>query len=512
MPDRSLTLWQFYMDGYVSYFANRTRRRIALSLLVQLAWISPCHALVSTNVPVGHWSYDAVAKLADYGFIDSAMLTVKPLTRVEMARHISQAMHALARESDPPAVLLRVLDRLKGEFKVELIQIGALDGWCGDSFVKPVEDPYFKYVRAQHATGLENLRGDEFEAGSNQRVGFASRGTFFDRAAFYLHPEYTDASSEGDGDVDLVEAYGKVGAGDYEVQMGKDSLWWGPGRHGSILMSNNAQPLRMIKIGNPQPIQLPWIFDWLGPFKGQWFMAELERDRDIPEARLSGVRLNAKPHPQVELGASRLVMFGGRGVPRVDFFDYVKAFFALTEQEENNQLAGFDVSVLVPLGRDMPLRSVKLYADAAGEDEAGGYPSKWGSLLGAQFNDILRTGRTDLRVEYTDTHELFYLHSLYTSGYTYKGRVMGHYVGTDARSLFVQLSHYVTDNAIVDVAVDRRTYGTSAETQSRLNVIECNLTLFATDDWQLKTGYRYEDGSGELEDNHLFQFQLIREF
>ena len=89
---------------------------------------------------------------------------------------------------------------------------------------------------------------------------------------------------------------------------------------------------------------------------------------------------------------------------------------------------------------------------------------------------------------------------------------MGHYVGTDARSLSVQLSHYVTDNAIVDVAVDRRTYGTSAETQSKLNVLECNLTLFATDDWQLKTGYRYEDGSGDLEDNHLFQLQLIRQF
>jgi len=500
------------MDGYGNYFANRAMRRIAVSLLVQIVLTLPCHALVSTNVPLDHWSYGAVEKLANYGYIDSAMLAIKPVTRVEMARHISQARHALDRESDPAAILLNLLDRLTQEFKAELILIGSLDGWHGDSFVKPVEDPYVKYLYAKHRPDLENLRGDEFEDGSNYRAGFASRGKFFEKAAFYLHPEYVDASSEGDGDVDLIEAYGKVAVGDYEVQMGKDSLWWGPAYRGSILMSNNAQPLRMIKIGNPQPIQLPWVFAGLGPFKAEWFLTELEEDRDVPEARLSGIRLNAKPHPQVELGLSRLVMFGGRGVPRVDFIDYVKAFFAVSEQVENNQLAGFDVSFLVPLGKNMPLRSIKLYADAAGEDEAGGYPSKWGYLLGAQLNDILRTGRTDLRIEYADTHEVFYEHSLYTSGYTYKDRVMGHYMGPDARNVFLQLSHYVTDDMVVDVGFDRRTYDQSTHAQSRLNVFECDLTLFASADWQVRTGYRYEDGSGSEEDNHLFQLQLIREF
>jgi len=500
------------MDGNRNYFDNRAMRRIAVSLLIPIALTFPCHALVSTNVPLDHWSYDAVEKLANYGYIDSAMLAMKPVTRVEMARHITQARHQFDREDAPPAILSSLLDRLTREFKAELILIGAIDGWHGDSFVKPVEDPYVKYLYAREHPDLENLRGDKFEDGSNYRAGFASRGKFFDTFAYYLHPEYRDASSAGDGDVDLIEGYGKVAVGDYELQMGKDSLWWGPGYRGSILMSNNAQPLRMVKFSNPQPIQLPWIFGWFGPFKGEWFLTELEEDRDVPEARLSGIRLNARPHPQVELGLSRLVMFGGRGVPRVDLFDYAKAFFALSEQSENNQLAGFDVSFLLPLGQNMPLRSVKLYADAAGEDEAGGYPSKWGYLLGAQFNDLLRTGRTDLRIEYADTHKVFYEHSLYTSGYTYKSRVMGHYIGPDSRNVFCQVSHYVTDDMVVDVGFDRRVYDQSTHTQSRLNVFECDLTLFASADWQVRTGYRYEDGSTSEEDNHIFQLQLIREF
>jgi hypothetical protein len=45
-----------------------------------------------------------------------------------------------------------------------------------------------------------------------------------------------------------------------------------------------------------------------------------------------------------------------------------------------------------------------------------------------------------------------------------------------------------------------------------LNVFECDLTLFASADWQVRTGYRYEDGSAKEEDNHIFQLQLIREF
>ena len=96
----------------------------------------------------------------------------------------------------------------------------------------------------------------------------------------------------------------------------------------------------MIKVTNPQPIQLPWILQALGPVKGQWFLSQLEEDRDIPEAKLSGIRLNIKPHPLVELGASRVVMFGGQGVPRVDFVDYAKMFVARSEQAENNQIGG----------------------------------------------------------------------------------------------------------------------------------------------------------------------------
>ncbi len=498
-------------------------RRTAASLIPLLCLVLPCLAQVSTNVPLDHWAYGAADKLANYGLIDSAMLSTKPISRIEMARHVTHAMRSLKHMEEPPPVLASIIERLKEEFRGELIQIGVLEGHYGSSFIKPIEDPYFKYLYADVQPELENTRGDTFERHSNYRAGFATRARISNTIAFYLHPEYRDAPSEASADVDLIEGYGKVMVGPVEVQAGKDSLWWGPGHHGSILMSNNARPLRMIKVTNPQPLQLPWVLRYLGPFRSQWFMAQLEEDRDIPEARVSGMRLNFKPHARWEVGLSRVVMFGGRGVPRVDLFDYGKMFLARSEQEENNQLAGFDTSILLPLaeipyGRHLPMRSIKLYFDGAGEDEAGMLPSNWGFLYGVQLNDILKTGRTDIRIEYADNHvtgkpNVFYNHSLYTSGYTYKGRVMGHHMGTDSRDLFAQLSHYVTDDLIFDIVYDRQTHNLSEDNHPRLNTVGCNLTFFPSSQWRILAGYRYEDGEGEdYDDNHVVQLQLIRDF
>ena len=498
-------------------------RRIAAVLILLVSPALPGLARVSTNVPLDHWSYAAVDKLAGYGLIDSAMLSTRPISRFEMARHIAQAGYGLQNLDPVPDILRRIQERLEREFRAELIEIGLIDDSHSNSFVKPVEDPYLRYLYTDSETSLENQRGDQFDRHSNYRLGFATRGRFSEIAAFYFHPEYQDASGDSDGEIDLIEAYGKIMAGPIEIQAGKDSLWWGPARHGSILMSSNALPLRMIKITNPQPVQLPWIFRSLGPYRAEWFFAQLEDNRDVPEAKLSGLRLNFKPHARWEVGLSRVVMFGGRGVPRVDLFDYAKMFLARTEQVENNQLAGFDTSLLLPLeeipyARHLPLRSIRLYFDGAGEDEAGVLPSNWGLLYGLQLNDILKTGRTDLRIEYADNHvtgkpDVFYNHSLYTSGYTYKGQILGHHMGTDSRDLFVQLSHYLTEDLILDLSYDRQTHDLSGDSYPRVDIFQCDLTFFSSHAWQVRAGYRHEDGRGEgYEDNDILMLQTVYDF
>lgn len=130
------------------------RRTVASISLSSLALLSL--AFVSTNVPLGHWSYDAVDKLIGQGLIDSAMMTTKPVSRFEMAVHIAEATGKAQPLNEQNEIILAILDRLKDEFKAELIALGELEGEIVQGFIKPIEDPYIKYLFAKNTPDLEN--------------------------------------------------------------------------------------------------------------------------------------------------------------------------------------------------------------------------------------------------------------------------------------------------------------------------------------------------------------------
>jgi len=274
-----------------------------------------CFSYVSTNVPLDHWSYQDIDKLIGQGLIDGSMMATKPVSRFEMARQIAEADEKFQQLPKKNELISNILHRLKKEFQPELATIGAVEGNPLKDYGKPIEDPYIKFLYAKSKPDLENIRGDTFDERSNFRTGFASRAQLFDITAFYIHPEYRLSSEDSDNDVKLIEAYGKLMLGSLEIEAGQDSMWWGPGYHGSMLMSNNAEPFKMIKLSNPLPGELPWIFKRLGPFKATWFLTQLEKDRFIRRPVLTGFRLEFKPHPALELGLSRTMLFGGEGRP-----------------------------------------------------------------------------------------------------------------------------------------------------------------------------------------------------
>jgi hypothetical protein len=490
-------------------------QKLFVSVLV-VAISSVCSASVSTNVPLDHWGYDAMDKLIGQGLVLSDLMATKPVSRMEMARLIDEVESNIAKQPKTNPIIQGIVVRLREEFAHELIRLNSLTGTPSAGFVKPLEDPYFRYVRTQQMPDLENEQGDLFGRGSNQRFGFSSRSTLSDRFAFYLHPEYESPSIE-DASVNLVEAYGKARLGNVEIQAGKDSLWWGPGYHGSLIMSNNAEPLTMLKVANAQPILLPWLFRRLGPLRGTLFVSELEKGRNKSEARLSGLRLNFKPLPDLEMGLSRTMMFGGKEHASTHMSDYLRILWPGNKKKENH-MAGFDLSYRARLPRAVPAESVKLYGEYTEEDS-----KQWRPLLGAQINDILKTGRTDLRIEYAKTFVggspgAFYSHPVFGSGYTYDGRIMGHHIGSDARDLFLRLTHYLTPNLVLGLEYDKQTYiyqSTGVRSRSEVDQYGVDIRWFTKRNWEIRAAYRheeYKDHAFLSGDNQIIDIGLVYDF
>lgn len=421
--------------------------------------IVPC-AMASTYLSVGDEAYDILHRLEAEGVIQSGLLTTKPLSHKEIARLVFEAER---NSVDKSLFIQRLVKTLKERFEDEI----------GDAkFIKPADYLYSKYVYADSdiQTLYYNNDGDHYEKRSNLRAGFSLRAEL-DWLSLYINPELR--YSQDDTDLVMKRGYGVLSFLGLDLQIGKDSQWWGTGYHGSILLSNNPGPMTMLRLTNSQPILLPWIFKYLGPFRFTVFATRLEKERiDAPEPSLWGMRFNFKPIPYLEVGLEKTALLGGKGRSE-DLKTWLKSFTGKGENEAGveagDQRAGFDLKLTLPL----KLQPLQLYAEAAGEDEAGGLPCKWAYLWGIYLPRILSLERIDFRAEYATTHvsgssNVWYLHHVYTGGYTYKGRIIGHHMGTDSKDIFLELSYLVPEKeGKISIFYDREEHNLSGTTREK---------------------------------------------
>ncbi|MFP3871008.1 MAG: capsule assembly Wzi family protein [Syntrophobacteria bacterium] len=373
---------------------------------------------------------------------------------------------------------------------------------------------------------MENDKGQELAEDSNLRAGFSTHGVLFGHLGYYVNPEYrySEDTFAGDDDrIDILEGYGKLEVFNIEFEAGRDSLWWGTGRHGSLILTDNAQPFDLVKISNPRPVLLPWIFKYLGLFKFVGFWTELENSRVVPEAEVLGMRFHFKPLPFFDIGFSRTIMMGGKGGPKgideldLDDWGTILSGRNIEGDLNTNQIGGLDIDLLIPnVDAWLPImESINLWGEWYGEDEAGSLPSKGAYVGGLKLGDLFLTGRTDLIFEYATNviggrPGLWYSHSVYRTGYRYEGEIMGHNMGSDARDYFVRLEHYLRPELILSLDYNRQERGVEAEVEEQRDRYDFDLTYQRSDTLVLRAGYRYESidnfrqVQGKDRDNNIF--------
>jgi hypothetical protein len=267
------------------------------------------------------------------------------------------------------------------------------------------------------------------------------------------------AGFDGDTTGRLMETSVRLGWPQATLEAGRFSLWWGPGRHGSLLFTTNAEPLTGVRIRNPRPIRPGWWLRPLGLLQYDLFVARLEGSRPIPHSTLSGIRLAIKPASWLELGTSRAMHFGGEG-RRGGISVWWEEFKGTEVNEpgkETNQLGGFDASVLIP----WKVQPVKVYVETAGEDQVEGHvvalPYKWAVASGIFLPSIGRNARWDFRIEYATNRirghgPVWYVHGGYP--HRYRGEILGHHMGTDARDLFIEAHYFLLPSSYLEANVD----------------------------------------------------------
>jgi hypothetical protein len=454
----------------------------ALVLALALCGPGPAEAVDRTNIPLKNWGgfalhrdaiYDDLERLVAAGLADRVILNTRPMTRAEAARIVARAISNIRNDNTGAynrLDLAPVLDRLMEELDPELRALGvrlptapapapggfslapgAMPGWLS---LTPIDRGQLGFAYSSRDLSLVNSQGKRFQTGFNTWMTFESRAQLGDFLTFYVQPE--GVINEEYSSLRLVAGYAKLTLFNVELLVGRDSVAWGPGYRGSLVYSQNAPPLDQIRLGSAEAFMLPWIGEYTGPTRFLAFLAQLEKNRDHPRAKLFGMRGSVTPFTFLELGASFGNMFNGSDPPTLNLSDYPRAIFGATTSDQdladakfrNNVVFGVDAELRISNADRfyIPARDFRAYFEYGWDDtccNTAFIPDLNASsfLFGMQLINLFQEDGLEFRLEFAKSAAKSFTHNQFTSGWWTRGELLSHPVGTKGLDIYGRLAH-----------------------------------------------------------------------
>ncbi len=443
--------------------------------------------LGSPYVPLDSWIYPALDRLAALGFIDSGFAGMRPWTRRECMRQLTEADEKLADTQDENSEVQKLVEALQREFRPET----EAPGDRADRGAFRLES---LYTRTEHISGRPvndgyhfaqtqiNDFGRPYGEGWSSVSGFSSyatRGSWvaYVRGEWQTTPSVTALSLAARQTIqqvdflpqlppgtpqpsvsrfELLDAYVGMTISNWQVSFGKQSLWWGPGDGGPMMFSNNAEPINMFRVNRVAPLKLPSILGWLGQMRTEFFLGQLSGYEFVlspsgftgqfgqalaQQPFLHGQKVSFKPTRNFEFGFFRTTVYGGAGYPltsRTLLRSLLSTGNELagTANKPGDRRSGLDFSYRLPRMR----KWLTFYGDGFTDDEFSpiAYFDRSAWHAGLYLAQFPRLQKLDLRVEgvYTDNplggalgHGFYYFNGTWRSGYRNDGNLIGSWIG-----------------------------------------------------------------------------------
>ncbi|HWE52292.1 MAG TPA: capsule assembly Wzi family protein [Bryobacteraceae bacterium] len=436
----------------------------------------------SSYVPMDSWIYPALDRLAAFGMIPSQTSGLRPWTRAECRRQLSEA-DGRSRGETPEAVRLiaalhRELDRAESEGSAVTVdslylRSGVIAGpvlndsfhfgqtWTDDSgrpFGRGWNSDAGFTAHAELGPFFASMRGEYQNAPGTPAQSLTVRQTISYLDTNPLMPATAQASTSR---FRAVEASAGVRVGDFAVSVGKQELWWGPTQDAPFSFSTNAEPTKNLKISTIHPIRLPGLLNHLGDIRGEFILGKLGGQQYTWRPWFNAQKVSFKLTENLELGFTRWAIFWGEGHP-ITAGSFIRDFTTTyspvatagygSAADPGDRKGGFDFRYRIPGLRNW----LTLYSDTYSDDDPSplAAPRRAAINPGLYLTRVPGISRLDVRVEAPSTTPMdegwdrggqyIYYNSQYHSGNTNYGYLLGNGVGRDGRALEGWVSYHLT--------------------------------------------------------------------
>jgi len=488
----------------------------------------------SPFVPLDSWIYPALDRLSALNFIHTDFATLRPWTRMECARLLEEAEDA-ARAEDSTTEAARIFDRLQVEFAPEIDRLSG-----GRNIEARVESLYGRYmqisgtpVRDSYHFGqtIINDYGRPYWEGANVSLG-GSGSANLGPLTFYVRSEYQHAPSVPAYSQDvrnaiavmdenpvqppvvvpttdqarLIEAYAGFTFHDWQLSAGKESYWWGPGRGGALMLSDNAEPFYAIRINRVTPFRLPGIFRLIGPIRTDQFFGKLEGHQFPPRPFIYGQQISFKPTRNLEVAFSRTTVFAGQGITPLTFHTFFHSLFSFASQDKGtrddpgDRRGGFGFKYKLPRLRNW----LSIYADSLSDDDPSplAAPRRAAVRTGFYLSHVPHAAKLDLRGEavYTDVSagrsvggSFIYWEFIYHDSYLNKQNILGDWVGREGTGFQAWSTYWLRPDSSVQLSYRNARINTDFVPQgATLHDAAVQANLFVRRDLSVNARVQYE--------------------